>query len=206
MANCGCCLEPVDDEREASDLCSEATGMNDGKGWRIKRCPLHGAAEEMRETLTHAVEVMESAKIACVQPGPDCCLVHNARALLAKVPAPQCSAFEKATGQRCLNPAASGTLCAMHASPSDPTPRYRHDCTWCVFLGTEEIEGRPVDWYHCPGKSGGPGSALGGTMVGRKSNRGADYWSCPVDVLRTADLISPMLRAAVARIPKALLT
>ena len=44
---CGCCLEPVDDAKEACDLCSEATGMDDGVGWRIRQCRLHAAAPDL---------------------------------------------------------------------------------------------------------------------------------------------------------------
>ncbi len=48
--SCGCHLDPVkDDEAEPSDLCSEATGMNDGVGWKIVLCPLHAAAPELLE-------------------------------------------------------------------------------------------------------------------------------------------------------------
>jgi hypothetical protein len=42
---CGCKLEPVDDERAECDLCSEATGMNDGVGWVIVYCAAHAAVE-----------------------------------------------------------------------------------------------------------------------------------------------------------------
>jgi hypothetical protein len=41
---CGCHLLPVDDEKVPNDLCSEATGMNDGVGWRLVYCPVHAAA------------------------------------------------------------------------------------------------------------------------------------------------------------------
>lgn len=48
---CGCCLEPVNDITERCDLCSEATGMNDGVGWRIRQCPTHAAAPELLEVV-----------------------------------------------------------------------------------------------------------------------------------------------------------
>lgn len=54
--SCGCCLEPVDDIRDACDLCSEATGMNDGVGWRIRRCKLHEAAPDLLEVLRNLIE------------------------------------------------------------------------------------------------------------------------------------------------------
>lgn len=38
---CGCHLDPVDDEREESDLCSEATGAFNGIGWVIVYCATH---------------------------------------------------------------------------------------------------------------------------------------------------------------------
>lgn len=48
---CGCSLEPTDDERQESDLCSEATGSNDSRGWVIVYCPTHAAASEMADAL-----------------------------------------------------------------------------------------------------------------------------------------------------------
>ena len=49
---CGCHMEPVlDDARYECDLCSEATGMNDGTGWVIEYCQLHAAAPRMLELL-----------------------------------------------------------------------------------------------------------------------------------------------------------
>lgn len=51
---CGCCMEPVRDDEE-SDLCSEATGANNGIAWVIIYYPVHGIAPEMKgevETLT----------------------------------------------------------------------------------------------------------------------------------------------------------
>lgn len=58
---CGCCLEPVDDAREQSDLCSEASGSNDGRGWVIAYCPTHAAAQEMAELLRAYVEHNDTA-------------------------------------------------------------------------------------------------------------------------------------------------
>lgn len=48
---CGCCLVPVNDETEACDLCSEATGANNGIGWRIQYCPTHAAAPDLLAAL-----------------------------------------------------------------------------------------------------------------------------------------------------------
>lgn len=53
---CGCHLDPVqDDETEPCDLCSEATGMFDGTGWKITMCPMHKAAPDLLEALERLV-------------------------------------------------------------------------------------------------------------------------------------------------------
>jgi hypothetical protein len=68
--------------------------------------------------------------------------------------------------------------------------RYAHDCTSCTFLERSLVEGRIVDWYHCPG-------ILGGSIIGRTGNEPWDYWSMPSDMVRLADLkTSNMLRQA----------
>jgi len=55
---CGCCLNPVDDEKEPCDLCSEGTGMFDGIGWRIDMCRLHKAAPKLLEACRAALLVL----------------------------------------------------------------------------------------------------------------------------------------------------
>ena len=55
---CGCRMEPVDDRTVPCDLCSEATGMFDGVGWRIHQCPMHAAAPEMLEAARYALAVL----------------------------------------------------------------------------------------------------------------------------------------------------
>lgn len=54
---CGCKMEPVNDEYEECDLCSEATGLNDGTGWVIEYCPLHAAAPALLEALESMLNV-----------------------------------------------------------------------------------------------------------------------------------------------------
>ena len=64
---CGCHMEPVmDDRNEESDLCSEATGMNDGHGWVIEYCLTHNAAPTMLKALRKVLAERESgARLNC---------------------------------------------------------------------------------------------------------------------------------------------
>jgi RecA/RadA recombinase len=58
----------VNDRTETSDLCSEATGANNGTGWKIRRCPLHEAAPDMLAALKVAVMGLEALIIAAGPP------------------------------------------------------------------------------------------------------------------------------------------
>ena len=53
--SCGCHLDPVNDKCEANDLCSEATDMNNGVGWKIVFCPTHTAASELLSAINRAI-------------------------------------------------------------------------------------------------------------------------------------------------------
>jgi hypothetical protein len=54
-------MEPVDDNDEQCDLCSESTGMHDGIGWKIVLCPLHSSAQDLLE----ACKMTEKANEEC---------------------------------------------------------------------------------------------------------------------------------------------
>ena len=57
--SCACHLDPTSDTLEPCDLCSEATGMNDGVGWKIVLCPLHAAAPDLLATLTSLLSTVQ---------------------------------------------------------------------------------------------------------------------------------------------------
>lgn len=56
--------------------------------------------------------------------------------------------------------------------------RYRHDCDSCRFLGADSQH----EWYFCKGIK-----SPHGTIIARSGDDPGDYWSCPLDVLKTAD-------------------
>jgi hypothetical protein len=53
---CGCCMNPVDEEIERCDLCSEATGTNNG--WKITYCETHAAAHDTKAALKAAWDAL----------------------------------------------------------------------------------------------------------------------------------------------------
>ena len=53
-------------------------------------------------------------------------------------------------------------------------PRYTHDCDRCLFLG--QLGDR--DWYYCAEQIGG------GSVIGRYSSDGPDYWSMPLNMIK----------------------
>lgn len=53
------------------------------------------------------------------------------------------------------------------------TPRYRHDCAACTFLGAHD----DADLYHCP-QHGLP------TLIARHSSEPSDYTSFLADLVR----------------------
>ncbi len=82
MAIClNCHLEPVNDEKEQSDLCSEATGMNDGIGWRIDLCQLHASAPAMLDALNAVNRVLEGQML----PGPIYLSIEEGHAIKAAI-------------------------------------------------------------------------------------------------------------------------
>lgn len=54
-------------------------------------------------------------------------------------------------------------------------PYFTHHCTDCSYLGSADINGRKMDFYHC-GKS----FCKHGTILWRESDEESDYSSCPV--------------------------
>lgn len=83
---CGCCLEPVTDADTPCDLCSEATGSENGTGWVIVRCPTHAAAPAMLDALREVAELYPHIV-------GHCHVVEKARAVLATIDAlcPRCN-------------------------------------------------------------------------------------------------------------------
>lgn len=55
-------------------------------------------------------------------------------------------------------------------------PHWPHDCAKCRHLNTAQVDGEPVDFYHCPGE-------LGGSLLARFGADAPDYWSAPVGML-----------------------
>lgn len=66
-------------------------------------------------------------------------------------------------------------------------PTYTHDCTKCVFVVITMDQGDPIDWYVCPGRIGA------GSVVGRCSSKGSDYWSSMIEIVRDHDTRGPAL-------------
>jgi hypothetical protein len=57
-------------------------------------------------------------------------------------------------------------------------PIYKHDCERCQFVARVSNQGMPdTDWYYCAS------DISGATIIGRHSNDGPDYYSCPVNML-----------------------
>ena len=79
-AGCGCHLDPVPDDQPC-DLCSEATGTNNGEGWKIVLCPLHSVAPELLEACRTALPALSAHE----QTGCDCPDSEAARLLRAAI-------------------------------------------------------------------------------------------------------------------------
>jgi hypothetical protein len=76
-------------------------------------------------------------------------------------------------------------------------PRFKHDCSFCTFLGPFGSH----DLYHCP-RHGSP------TLVARHSSEGSDYSSFPAcivrenrDMLGSSPLFEAYRRAFLRRLP-----
>ena len=87
---CGCCIEPVSDERGSCDLCSEATEGREGEGWRIRLCPVHAAAPEMLTVLNRALPWLckahaEGVHEGCVMPNDLSECIDQARDIIREV-------------------------------------------------------------------------------------------------------------------------
>ena len=73
---CGCRLDPIsDDTAEPCDLCSEATGMLNGIGWKIVYCQTHAKAPELlaflRLALPELLAWTNSGRFIDVHDDPD---------------------------------------------------------------------------------------------------------------------------------------
>lgn len=68
-------------------------------------------------------------------------------------------------------------------------PTHKHDCDKCEFIaatiGNNEFQ--LTDWYICGGVDkttrAGKSVKLAQTLIGRRSNRPADYWSTDISTL-----------------------
>lgn len=54
-------------------------------------------------------------------------------------------------------------------------PYFRHHCPDCSHLGSADINGRKLDFYHC-----GKTYCDKGTILWRESDEESDYGSCPI--------------------------
>ena len=57
-------------------------------------------------------------------------------------------------------------------------PKWQHDCNKCKYLGSMVVTGDTLDWYTC-------GSDFQQTVIARHGDDGPDYWSMPVDIMRS---------------------
>jgi hypothetical protein len=69
--------------------------------------------------------------------------------------------------------------------PLNMTPRYTHDCKACVFLGRNDN----FDTYWCPAEAFSK-ETMGGSVVARYGNEGAEYASGPLKMYLTTELTS----------------
>lgn len=60
---CDCHMEPVNDNKEQCDLCSEATETNNGIGWKIVRCSIHATAPDGVELARAVVHLLSSSAL-----------------------------------------------------------------------------------------------------------------------------------------------
>lgn len=69
---------------------------------------------------------------------------------------------------------------------------HKHDCESCKFVKSMTLEKRQVDWYVCK-------SVLGFTVVGRYGSNGPEYWSLPIEVLKSIPAEQGSIMAREAR-------
>lgn len=73
------------------------------------------------------------------------------------------------------------------------TVRFQHDCATCRYITSFEVDGARYDAYVCNGQAA---SALDPTYLARFGNEPHEYWSMPLDILKTTDpaVGTPLLR------------
>lgn len=59
-------------------------------------------------------------------------------------------------------------------SPSQTKPRFEHDCTSCIFMGSDDEN----DFWFCPRCE----TDMGGSVIARFSSEGSEYRSAPVSI------------------------
>jgi hypothetical protein len=59
-------------------------------------------------------------------------------------------------------------------------PKWTHDCGRCKYLGSMVVTGDTLDWYTC-------GTGFNKTVIARRGDDGPDYWSMPVDIMRSGN-------------------
>jgi hypothetical protein len=62
------------------------------------------------------------------------------------------------------------------------TPKWKHDCHKCSYLGSTFLQRDLLDWYTC-------GTGYNKTVIARHGDDGPEYWSLPVDVMRQGDTV-----------------
>ena len=62
-------------------------------------------------------------------------------------------------------------------------PKWKHDCNKCEYLGSMVVTGNMLDWYTC-------GTGFNKTVIARRGDDGPEYWSMPVDVMRSGNYLS----------------
>lgn len=75
---CGCRMEPVNDQTDQCDLCSEATESHDGTGWVIVHCRLHAAAPELLAACKAAQQSLRATSKAAKDYTYECNLLRDA--------------------------------------------------------------------------------------------------------------------------------
>lgn len=72
------------------------------------------------------------------------------------------------------------------------TPRYRHDCDNCVFLGPYAANGLVYDLYYHPG-------GVAETLVARCGDDGSDYESGPPSISHYSKILTVAQKIATKK-------
>lgn len=59
-------------------------------------------------------------------------------------------------------------------------PQWKHDCNVCKYLGSMFVLSDTLDWYTC-------GVDFQKTVIARYGDDGPEYWSKPVNILRSVE-------------------